>query len=74
MSNEWEYRTVAEWQTILNEWLSTHTPSKQQRLLVDSFKWYVQGLQIRDGSASGRFKYESNGRLNTILHRLNANE
>lgn len=69
--NSWEYRSIEEWHILLEEWLTNREPTDEQCVLIDAYNRYLDGLVVRKDTASGRFRYESNGMLNAILYRLN---
>jgi hypothetical protein len=66
--NTWEYRTKEEWETLIKEWLGEQKLTDGQKQLVESYKMYLTRLDSE--TISSRFKYETNGMLNTIFHRL----
>lgn len=72
MNSKWEYRTAEDWRTLLNEWLSTHQLTDKDKRSVEAYKQYLDRLD--NPFITSRWKYETNGMLNSILHRLNANE
>jgi hypothetical protein len=65
----WEYKTTNDWKLGRTVWLNKHKPTSQQKRLLESFELYLNRLLLSD-IPSGRFRYETNGKLHTIMYRL----